>query len=100
MFGKKKCTQEAEGTIVRLRDMGIDSPTVMYVQYQVNGVTYQIKEGIKLKSSVKKIGFLPIGQIKTPVLPDTRVGTKLVVLYNPQKPSKAYLRDNVGKVNC
>ena len=33
-------------------------------------------------------------------MPNTFIGGKAVVLYNPQNPQEAYLRDNVGIMNC
>ena len=33
-------------------------------------------------------------------MPNTFTGGKAVVLYNPENPQEAYLRDNVGIMNC
>ena len=93
------CMAEATGTIIDLRVKGLDFPTIITVQYAVNDELYEIKESIKLKSEAIKIGFLPIGQKRVPVMGETRVGTKVRVLYDPEEPGTAYLPDNKGKAN-
>ena len=85
---------------MNIQDKGSDCPTVITVEYEVKNQTYQSKESIKLKSTVIRIGFLPIGQRKTPRMPNTFIGDEAVVLYNPENPQEAYLRDNAGIMNC
>ena len=46
-----------------------------------------------------KIGFLPIGQVKTPRMGDIAVGGTAAVCYNPEQPEKAYIKENVGSMN-
>lgn len=99
MLNKRKCTTLTMGTIVDLRVKGIDSPTIITVEYTAAGRTYEIKESIKLRREPIKLGRLPIGQRGVPVLGDTRVGSQVRVLFNPADPSKAYLLDNEGHVN-
>lgn len=100
IFGKSKCTELCEGTIVRLRstgDVGMgNSGTCLYVKYVVDGTEYQLKEMLHVKSKTIKWGSIPIGQEKIPVLGDVSIGAKVAVLYNPVKPKRAYLRDNKG----
>lgn len=97
---KRLCTACAEGTVMKLQSRGVDFPTDIYVQYEVNSITYEVRESIKLKIKAIKIGFLPIGMQQIPVMPDTRVGSKAWVVYNPNNPAEAYLRDNIGTINC
>ena len=93
---KKRCTAETDGTVMNIQGKGSEGLTVITVEYEVKNQKYQIK----LKSTVIRIGFLPIGQRKTPRMPNTFIGGKAVVLYNPENPQEAYLRDNVGIMNC
>ena len=63
---KKRCTAETDGTVMNIQGKGSEGLTVITVEYEVKNQKYQIKESIKLKSTVIRIGFLPIGQRKTP----------------------------------
>lgn len=99
MFGRKKCVSSADGIIVKHKRGGADSPGIIWVEYNVNGVVYQKKETVKLKSEKIKAGPVVIGQKKTPRLPKLSVGTSVVVRYNPDKPSKAYIEGNDGFIN-
>lgn len=95
---KKRCTAFTDGRITRFQPRG-EGVTLITVQYEVNGVSYEVRESLKRKSQAIKIGFLPIGQRKTPVLPNVAVGSSVCVQYNPEDPAKAFLRDNVGRMN-
>ena len=90
---KKKCTSAATGTIVRCHSLGLDSPTLVYVEYCVDSKTYTLKESLKLKIEVD--GLI---QRKIPVLGDVKPDTKVRVFYNPMNPKKAYLPDNEGHI--
>lgn len=96
---RELCSSIIVGKIVNLKIKGQDFPTIIEVQYEVNNNIYTISESIKLKSEKIKIGFLPIGQKKVPILGDTRVGSVVRVAYNDNNPQEAYLIDNVGKIN-
>ena len=95
---KIKCTSQVEGTIVKLRNSGIDSPTVIYVDYEVDDVTYQLKESMKLRSSAIKAEKVPIGQRKTSVLGDISVGATVNVYYDEENPKFAYIAGNEGVI--
>ena len=97
---KKKCIASTDGIIVDLHRKGLDFPTIMTVRYEVDSISYEVKESVKLKSETIKLGFLPVGQKKTAVMPDATVGTTVIVMYNPSEPTESYVRDNVGKMNC
>ena len=84
---KKRCTAETDGTVMNIQGKGSEGLTVITVEYEVKNQKYQIKESIKLKSTVIR-------------MPNTFIGGKAVVLYNPENPQEAYLRDNVGIMNC
>ena len=56
---KKRCTAETDGTVMNIQGKGSEGLTVITVEYEVKNQKYQIKESIKLKSTVIRIGFLP-----------------------------------------
>ena len=82
-----------------VRVKGLDFPTMISVEYQVAGMNYTVTESIKLKSQAIKIGFLPIGQKRIPVMGDTAVGCAVMVSYNPDNPAEAFITRNIGKAN-
>ncbi|MDO4572805.1 MAG: DUF3592 domain-containing protein [Clostridia bacterium] len=96
---RARCTASTEGRVIRLRSRSLDFPTVVTVQYEAGGQSYELSESLKLKSSPVKLGFLPIGQRKTPRI-SARVGSAVRVSYNPEKPQEAYLPENTGRINC
>ena len=100
MKRKKRCTLLADGKIIAKKNRGLDFPTSITVEYMVNGITYQITESVKLKSKIIKLCILPIGQERFPRLPSIAVGSHVKVCYNPNNPKEAYLKDNVGIMNC
>lgn len=87
------------GAIVSLRVRGQDFPTEITVQYTVDGIDYSITETIKLKSEKIKLGFIPIGQRRVPRMPETHVGGRALVYYDPANPEKAFLAENQGLSN-
>ena len=60
---------------------------------------YSISESIKLKIGKIKIGFLPIGQKRVPVIGNTAVRSPAMVNYNPNNPAESYITYNIGKAN-
>ena len=99
-INRANCTCTVMGVISFHKDKGLDMPTIIKVEYQVNGITYTIKDTVKLKCSAIKIGFLPIGMNKEPVMGDTRVGSPAMVSYNPNNPAEAFITHNTGFINC
>lgn len=93
------CTCEGAGKVLSIKAMGQDHRTMIVVKYTVNGKDYTVEESLKLKSQAIKLGFIPIGQKRVPVMGDTSVGSTAYVMYNPKNPGEAFLRDNVGKQN-
>ena len=105
MWGKKKCTAETLGEILSFKSRGLEGVTMVTVKFTVDGTEYTVKESLKYKSKAIKLGFLPIGQRKTPVLKgaageDREIGVKVRMKYDPQKPKRAYLPDNKGWMNA
>ena len=96
---KSNCTETTQGIIKGLKSKGMDFPTMVTVEYQVNGVNYEVVESLKLKSEVIKFVFLPIGQNRVPTMGDTRVGSAAQVNYNPMNPKEAFITKNTGKAN-
>lgn len=95
---KTKCTETTIGKIKNLKNKGLESTTLITVEYQVEGIYYIITESVKLKSRMIKLGFLPIGQKKVPVMGDISVGRPAMVNYDPSDPSKAFITKNIGKI--
>lgn len=96
---KNKFYQSTEGTIIDIKSKGLDFPTIITVAYEVQNKQYQISESLKLKNEVIKIGFLPIGQKRTPKIKNIGIGEKVKVSYDTTSPEKAYLSDNKGIIN-
>lgn len=98
-MNKENCTITKDGKVLSLKSKGIDHPSVVTIEYEVNNVKYQVEETVKLESKVIKFGFIPIGQKLMPKI-DTTIGAIVQVRYNPDKPSEAYIVGNDGKINC
>lgn len=99
-MNKKKCTARVMGVVTDVRSRGLDFPDVITVSYTVNDIKYSVRETIKLKSEIIKLGFLPVGQRKTPVMGNTQIGTGVEISYDPDKPERAYITENKGIMNC
>ena len=96
MVDKRNCTEVTQGKVIKLRSIGVRRPTIVTVEYFVNGTKYEIEEGLKKKSEWIKIGFIPIGQKRINVMGDARVGTDVEVSYNPSNPAEAFITKNKG----
>lgn len=96
---KKNCTNTVDGKVVSLEFRGMKGVDIITVEYEINGKKHQIKETVKLKSVPIKLGFLPIGQKKTPKI-NTKIGSTIQVRYNTNNPSEAYIVGNDGIMNC
>lgn len=93
------CTDTTFGTIKSLKIKGHDFPTLITVEYQVDGKSFEITESLKLKSEKIKLGFLPVGQKRVSVIGNIEVGSSVKVNYNPSNPLEAFITDNIGKAN-
>jgi len=93
-MNKKNCTCETTGTIIKTKLL--TDAYFVTVEYSVGGEIYTITVQVRYKVKLKKIGFLPIGYSGKPSIGLTKVGSTVRVLYDPKKPKKAYLPDNVG----
>lgn len=91
--------KEINGVVVDLKIKGIDSPTVVTVEYEIEGVKYTIKETLKLKSEVIKLGFLPIGQRQVPKVKCEK-GKSVIIEYEEKAPDKGHIKGNGGIINC
>ena len=96
---KIHCALCTEGKVVGIKSKGLEFPTIITVEYNVGEKVFQIKEDLKLKNTTLKIGTIPIGQKKKPVLGYAKIGSIVTVAYNPGDPKEAYLPDNIGKIN-
>lgn len=96
---KANCTQTVEGRVKELKNKGMDFPTLISVEYEVDGKIYVVTESIKLKSEWIKLGFLPVGQKRIPVMGATSVGSPAIISYNPNNPAEAFLTHNIGWAN-
>lgn len=98
-INKANCTQTVEGRVKELKVKGQDFPTMISVEYQVAGNSYVVTESLKLKSEKIKLGFLPIGQKRVPVMGNTAVGSPATVNYNPSNPEEGYISNNTSVFN-
>ncbi len=94
-----RCTASVLGTVTSLSRKGIDRPTIVTVEYQANGQLWHVSESLKLRSEAIRIGKIPIGQRKTPVLGRVEIGDTLPVRYCPEAPSIALIEGNEGHWN-
>ena len=90
---------ECEGIIIDVKTKGLDRPTLMSVEYYVDGQRYEIQERVKYKRAAIKIGFIPIGQKRTPKLGSFYKGKVVTILYTSEDPQKAKLKFNEGVDN-
>ncbi len=90
---------KVSGTVIELKNKGLNFPSIAKVEYEVNGKKYQIEETIKLVSKVIKLGFLPIGQKKTSKI-NCEEGSVVTIVYDEEHPEKAYIEGNGGIINC
>ena len=93
---KKSYTGFTEGTISEIRIKNADFATVLFVDYQVEGKTYRVKETMKVKGEAIKVGKIPIGQRKKSVLGDIKKGSRVSVQYDTANPQKAIIVGNDG----
>lgn len=96
---RQQCFAIAIGAISNIKARGQDFPTMITVQYEVNGQIYEVTESIKLKSEKIKCGFFTVGLKRVPVIGNTAIGNPARVSYDPNNPTDAYLTDNIGKSN-
>ena len=100
MIKKRACTAVTNGTVTDLKSKGLDFPTIITVEYQVGSEKYSLSESVKMKNGDKiKAGNITVGTQRVPVMGETRVGTAVTVMYNPEAPEIAYLPDNKGIAN-
>ena len=95
---KKLYTEETTGRVVELIDRGVDFPSLLCVAYEVNGIHYEIKESLKLKSEAIKLGLIPIGQIKVPMIDSVEKGAPVTVRYSKENPKNAIILENEGVI--
>lgn len=96
MLGNKKSFLTCGGTIEQFGTWGPYNYWRIRVSYVVGGMRYELIESVKLRSKAIKLGPIPVGQEQVPKLPTTEVGETVAVCYDPDDPSRAYLRDNEG----
>lgn len=95
MINKSRCTVKETGVVKEVRVKSNDV-TLMTVAYLIDGVEYEIKEKLKYKGEAIKIGPIPIGQRRFPVIGTKRVLDEVDICYNPENPAEAYIVGNVG----
>ena len=67
MIKKNNCTNLVDGIVISVKSKGLDWPSVITVEYEINNIKYQIKESIKLKSTIIKLDNL-IDDVDIPVI--------------------------------
>jgi len=90
--------KKVNGRIVEFKVKGQDFPSVVKVEYEVDGKKYEITETVKLIGKAIKFGFLPIGQKKIPKI-DCTIGNVVSILYDEKYPEKAHIEGNDGIIN-
>lgn len=100
---KNNCTEMCKGIIKEIKINGIDFPSEIIVNFEVDGKKYEIKENLVTKPHKIKLGFIPIGyksksliEINTGI--KATVGNAVNVKYNINNPNEAYLLDNNSSV--
>lgn len=88
------------GYVKEIKPGGLDRPGVIKVEYCVGGKIYVVRETLKLKSEPIKLGFLTIGQRKTPKIGTIEVKDEVWVAYSPGNPARAHIVGNDGSMNC
>lgn len=96
----KKCTEQVRATVLKVRVGGVDKPTVVHYQYCYSGKVYIKRETLKMESVAHKVGGVVIGQVKQHKIAMPNVNDTIKVLVNPKRPSIAYIKGNVGIMNC
>ena len=92
---KERCTEHCKGVVKEIRVKSNDI-TLIFVTYWVNGQEYELQESLKYTGEAIKIGFLPVGQRRRPVIGLKEIGESIDVSYNPNNPEEAFVTDNVG----
>lgn len=95
-MAQKTCMVGTMGTVVQIQDHGIEEPTVVSVGYSVNGNNYRLTETLKVKDERWRFRHFRAARKKRFVMGRVKVGSKVRVMYSPQHPAKAFLRDNIG----
>ena len=85
-------TSETIGTIIQCKYTG--ELVLLTVEYMVDGIRYTLKESVKYKIELIKLGKIPIGQHSIPKVPTTKVGGTLQIIYNPKNPKKSHIKGN------
>ena len=100
--GKKNKNYQGKtiGKVIFLKSKGLNSPIIITVEYLVNCISYSIKKTMKLKSEPIKLGAIPIGQRKVPIIGKVRIGSSVYVKYDLNNPTKALIEGNDGFINC
>lgn len=91
-------TGSAPGIIVSIQSKDSDSPWVIHVSYQVDGIEYHVSETAKLKSETIRIAGVPVGHQKTFAMGPVKEGDQVEIRYDPAHPEKAIIRGNEGLV--
>lgn len=91
--------REVDGTVVDTKRKGLDFPTVITVEYEVEGMKYTVKETLKLKNEVIKFGFIPIGHRQIPKVKCEK-GKIVTIEYDEKSPEKGHIKGNDGIINC
>ena len=99
-MNEKKCNKECDGIINEMIIKGIDFPSIISVEYKVNGKIYILKENLVMKKEKNiMLGFIPVGystksqiELMTGIKPVA--GNKVRVKYEESNPNNAYLINN------
>ena len=89
-------TSNTTGRIIKAESKGLDGAMTITVCYEIGLIPYELTEDVIFRNKKRRILFFPAGRKKTPVIGETKVGTIVNVMYNPENPAEAFLPDNYG----
>lgn len=89
-------TSNTTGRIIKAESKGLDGAMTITVCYEIGLTPYELTEDVIFRNKKRRILFFPVGRKKTPVIGETKVGTIVNVMYNPENPAEAFLPDNYG----
>ena len=99
-MNKKVCNKECNGIIKEIKVRGLNFPSTISVEYQIDGKTYTLNENLVMKKDKTiKFGFIPIGystksQIELNTGIEAKAGNTVRIKYEESNPENAYLVDN------
>lgn len=93
-FKPSLCTAQTEGVIISKRLNEYINMVCVEAKYSVSGKDYTVTEIINYKSVDEVINGILIGGADS-VMKNTSVGTKVTIMFDPNCPQNAYIKENL-----